>query len=112
MAPMSMQQNPMGMQGSGNQMMAPMGQGHIMGMNQMQSGPQTTNIPQNIGAFQNAMPNIQGGVQNFMFNRPPQMGQMPQIPGLNNFQPGMMGGGNLGLPPPPQPPLPPGPAPK
>lgn len=129
MAPMPMQ-NPMAMQGSANQMISPMPQGHMMGLNQMHSGPTPTgSIPPNIGGFPNGLPNLQGtpgagNVQNFpmggMFNRP-QVGQMSQIPGLNSFQPGMMdgrgpgmglGGGNMGHPPPPPPPLPQGSAPQ
>ncbi|XP_020268609.1 flowering time control protein FY, partial [Asparagus officinalis] len=128
--PMSMQ-NPMAMQGSSNQMISPMPQGHVMGLNQMHSGPpSSSNLPPNVAGFPNNLTNIQGapgagGVQTFpmggMFNRPPQGGQMSQIPGLNTFQPGMMdgrgpgmglGGANMGLPQPPPPPLPQGSAPQ
>lgn len=85
------------MQGSTNQMISPMPQGHMMGLNQMQhSGPSPAgNIPPpNMGGFPNGLTNIQGapgsvGLQNFpmggMFNRP-QVVQMSQIPGLNTFQ--------------------------
>lgn len=118
--------NPMVMQGSGNQMISPMPQGHMMSLNQMHSGPVTnSNIPP-IGGFANGITNIQGatnatGLQNFplggMFNRP-QGGQIGPVPGLNAYQPGMMDvrvpgvalGGNIGLPPPP--PLPHGSAPQ
>ncbi|KAJ3676225.1 hypothetical protein LUZ60_003637 [Juncus effusus] len=106
--------NPMMMQNQGNQMMAPspMGQQHMMGMNQqMQSGNRP---PQMGGGFPSNMPNVQPGMQSFpmggggMFNRP--QGQMTQMPGMNTFQPGMMDiripgmglGGNMGMPPPPQ----------
>ncbi|KAJ6831487.1 flowering time control protein FY [Iris pallida] len=120
-------QNPMVMQASANQMISPMPQAHMMGLNQMHSGPLPTgSIQPNMGGFASGMTNIQGvpgagGVQNFpmgtVFNRP-QGGQMGQIPGLSSFQPGMvdvrahgMGlGGNMGLP--PTPPLPPGSAPQ
>ncbi|XP_010938598.1 flowering time control protein FY [Elaeis guineensis] len=120
--------NPMVMQGSGNQMLSPMPQGSMMGLNQMHSGPvNASNIPP-VGGFSNGITNIQGatnaaGLQNFpvggMFNRP-QGGQIGPIPGLNAYQPGMMDvrvpgmalGGNMGLPPPPPPPLPHGSAPQ
>lgn len=82
------------MQGSGNQMLSPMPQGSMMGLNQMHAGPVTTsNIPP-VGGFSNGITNIQGatnaaGLQNFplggMFNRP-QGGQIGPIPGLNAYQ--------------------------
>ncbi|XP_020103500.1 flowering time control protein FY [Ananas comosus] len=119
MAPLPPLPNPMVMQGSANQMMSPqMPQAHLMGLNQMQPGSVAGgNMPQ-MGGFPNNMANMQGapgaaGLQNFpfggMFNRPPQ-GQMPPLPGLNPYQPGMMG--NMGLPQPPAPPLPRGSAPQ
>lgn len=76
------------MQGSGNQMLSPMPQGSMMGLNQMHAGPVTTsNIPP-VGGFSDGITTIQGatnaaGLQNLplggMFNRP-QGGQIGLIP--------------------------------
>lgn len=88
--------------------------GHMISLNQMQAGAVPgSNIQPNVGGFPTGMTNIQGplgvasGGQNFpmggLFNRP-QTVQMPQVPGLNTYQPGMGPGGNIGLPPPPPPP--------
>lgn len=103
------------MQGSGNQMMSAMQQWNVVNMNQTLGGQPTPHISQNAAQFPSGLPNIQG-VQNFMFNLQ-QIGEMPQTTGFTNFQPGMIRGGNMGMPlplppPPPQPPLPPSSAPK
>lgn len=111
--------NPMVMQGSANQMITPLPQAHMMGLNQMHSGSlPTSSIPPTMGGFTNGVTNIQGaptGMQNFslssVFNRP-QGAQVTPVPGLNTYQSGMMDvrapgiglGGNMGLPPPPPPP--------
>ncbi|KAG8643109.1 flowering time control protein FY isoform X2 [Manihot esculenta] len=101
---------PMGMQGTMNQMVPPMPQGHFMGMNPMHSGSLSTNAPQ-VGGFPNSLPNMQGpsnvtGNQMYPqggpFNRP-QAGQMQMMPGFNPYQ----SGSQSGMPPP----LPPGPPP-
>ncbi|PKA58619.1 Flowering time control protein FY [Apostasia shenzhenica] len=111
--------NPMVMQGSANQMMSPLPQAHMMGLNQMQPGAiPNSNIQPAMGGFAGAaMPNLNppnSGLQNFpmlgLFNRP-QGGQVGPIQGMNAFQPGMMDvrlpsmglGGNMGMPPPPLP---------
>ncbi|KAG0453436.1 hypothetical protein HPP92_024740 [Vanilla planifolia] len=105
--------NPMG---SANQMISPMTQAHMLGL-QMQPGAiPTTSLQASLGGFASGIPNLQNapntGVQNFpiggLFNRP-QGGQIGPIQGLSSFQPGMMDGrnpgiglvGNIGLPPPP-----------
>ncbi|KDP40523.1 hypothetical protein JCGZ_24522 [Jatropha curcas] len=102
---------PMGMQGTMNQMVPPMQQGHFMGMNPMHSGPLPTSAAPPVGGFPNGLPNMQGpsnatGGQMFPqggpFNRP-QGGQMPMMPGFNPYQ----SGNQSGMPPP----LPPGPPP-
>ncbi|KAI3919089.1 hypothetical protein MKW98_016642 [Papaver atlanticum] len=93
----------MGMQGSTNQMVQPMPQGHMMGMNQMHSGSVPANALQQPphGGYASGMPNIQGpsaldpqqvGNQNWTGTR-----QVGMHMGLS---PGM-------LPPPPPPPPPP-----
>lgn len=82
-----------GMQGTMNQMVPPMPQGHFMGMNPMHSGSLSTNAPQ-VGGFPNSLPNMQGpsnvtGNQMYPqggpFNRP-QAGQMQMMPGFNPYQ--------------------------
>ncbi|KAL0923094.1 hypothetical protein M5K25_007139 [Dendrobium thyrsiflorum] len=116
--PMSMP-NPMIMQGSANQMISPLPQAHMMGLNQMQ---QPIPIPNNnlqpsMGGFAGGLSNLQNApnsvVQNFpmggLFNRPP-AGMINPIQGLSAFQSGMMDVrapgvglvGNMGLPPPSQ----------
>ncbi|KAL6129403.1 hypothetical protein ACLB2K_072754 [Fragaria x ananassa] len=90
---------PMGMQGTMNQMVHQLPQGHYMGMNP----------PPPVGGFPNAMPNMQGpsnasGGQMYShggtFNRA-QTGQIPMLPGYNPYQPR----GQAGMPqPPPGPP--------
>ncbi|KAF2323757.1 hypothetical protein GH714_036840 [Hevea brasiliensis] len=101
---------PMGMQGTMNQMVPPMPQGHFMGLNAMHSGSLSTSAAPPVGGFPNGLPNMQGpsnvtGNQMYPqggpFNRP-QGGQMPMMPGFNPYQ----SGGQSGLPPP----LPPGPS--
>uniref|UniRef100_A0A1D1Y5S3 Flowering time control protein FY n=1 Tax=Anthurium amnicola TaxID=1678845 RepID=A0A1D1Y5S3_9ARAE len=108
--------NPMAIQGSANQMISPLPQAHIMGLNPLQPGP-ASSIPPTIGSFASGLTNIHGpasvgGVQNFqlgsMFNRP----QGGQVAGINAYQsvtmdartPGLGLGGNIGLPPLPPPP--------
>ncbi|XP_010276573.1 PREDICTED: flowering time control protein FY [Nelumbo nucifera] len=111
---------PMGMQGSANQMVPPLPQGHIMGLNPMHSGSIPANsIPPPIGGFASGMSNMQvpssaSGAQMYpmggQFNRT-QGGQMPLVPGLGTYQSGSpsstgMGSlgpniGHSGLPPPP-----------
>lgn len=113
---------PMGMQGTQNQMVSPLPQGHFMGMNQMHS----SGIPPSIAGFPNGFQNIQaqpnaGGPQMYpggVFNRA-QSGQMPPMPGLNHYQLGNPNATGMGTYGPnsglqsgmPQPPLPPGPPP-
>lgn len=134
MPPQMQMPGPMGMQGSTNQMIPPMPQSHMMGMNPMHSGPVHNNsVPPTIGNFANGIANTQGlsTQQTYqlggVFNRT-QTGQFGPAPGLNAFQTGnpamdvrgtSMGmGPNMGplsgLPPPPPgpPPLPHGSAPK
>ncbi|KAK2988287.1 hypothetical protein RJ640_017504 [Escallonia rubra] len=86
---------PMGMQGTMNQMVPPMPQGHFMGMNPMHSGLVTPGGPQ-AGGIPNGLQNMQGpsnasGSQMYQpgnsFSRP-QSGQMPPMPGLNPYQSG------------------------
>ncbi|MQL91003.1 hypothetical protein Taro_023604, partial [Colocasia esculenta] len=110
----------MAIQGSANQMISPLPQAHLIGLNSLQPGPaQASSIPPTMGTFTGGIANIQvptgvGGVQNFqlanMFNRP----QGGQVAGMNMYQSvtmdahasGMGLGGNLGissLPPPPPP---------
>ncbi|MCL7045952.1 hypothetical protein MKW94_027503 [Papaver nudicaule] len=122
----------MGMQGSANQMVPPMPQGHMMGMNQMHSGsgngmPNIQQPPH--GGYANGMPNIQvpSGPSGPGQMYPPMGGpynrgqpiQMSMVPGLNPYQAGNQSGTgmrpvgpHMGLspampPPPPGPPPPP-----
>ncbi|XP_021663252.1 uncharacterized protein LOC110652065 isoform X1 [Hevea brasiliensis] len=76
--------------GTMNQMVPPMPQGHFMGMNPMHSGSLTTSAAPSVGGFPNGLPNMQGpsnatGAQMYpqggSFNRPPGV-QMPMMPGL------------------------------
>ncbi|XP_058080150.1 flowering time control protein FY isoform X2 [Magnolia sinica] len=118
------QAGPMVMQGTANQMIPPLPQSHMMGMNPMHSGPiSSNNIPPSIGSFGNGIANNQGpssasGAQTFpyggMFNRT-QGGQLAPVPGLNAYQSGAPNmidvrgagvgiGSNMALPPPPPPP--------
>ncbi|KAF8022221.1 hypothetical protein BT93_G2379 [Corymbia citriodora subsp. variegata] len=101
-----------GMQGTMNQMVPPMPQGHYMGMNPMHSGSlPSSGGPPPVGGFPGSLPNMQGpssggGAQMYPTGGPynrPQGGQMPMMPGFNPFQPG----NQSGMPPPP----PPGPPP-
>ncbi|XP_039135759.1 flowering time control protein FY-like, partial [Dioscorea cayenensis subsp. rotundata] len=103
--------NQMVMQGSSNPMISPMQQGHMIGLNQMQTGAVPgSNIQPNVGGFPTGIANMQGplgvasGGQNFpmtgLFNRPHTV-PMSQVPGLNTYQPAMGPGGNIGIPPPP-----------
>ncbi|KAF6145395.1 hypothetical protein GIB67_034165 [Kingdonia uniflora] len=105
----------LGMQGSVNQMVPPLPQGHIMGMNPMHS---SNNLQPPSSGFGNGMPSMQGGATgaqmypaNGAFNR----GQPGQFPGLNTYQSGNPSGAGMGslgpnmghppgLPPPPPPP--------
>ncbi|CAL2237538.1 unnamed protein product [Prunus armeniaca] len=100
----------MGMQGTMNQMVHPLPQGHYMGMNPMHSGSiPTSGASAPIGGFANGMPNMQGpsnasGGQMYpqggAFNRG-QPGQIPMHPGYNPYQTR----GQSGMPqPPPGPP--------
>lgn len=83
------------MQGTMNQMVPPMPQGHYMGMNPMHSGSlPSSGGPPPVGGFPGSLPNMQGpssggGAQMYPaggpFNRP-QGGQMPMMPGFNPFQ--------------------------
>ncbi|XP_002513065.2 flowering time control protein FY [Ricinus communis] len=102
---------PMGMQGTMNQMVPPMPQGHFMGMNQMHSGSLPTSAAPPVGGFPNGLPNMQGPSnatgapmypQGGPFNRP-QGGQMPMMPGFNPYQSGSQSGMPLSLPPGPPP---------
>ncbi|KAG5227704.1 flowering time control protein [Salix suchowensis] len=102
--------SPMGMQGTMNQMVPPLQQGHFMGMNPMHAGSLSTSAAPPVGGvFPNGQPNMQGpsnatgGMyqQGGPFNRP-QGGQMPMMPGFNPYQSGNQSG---------MPPLPPGPPP-
>lgn len=115
---------PMGMQGTMNQMVPPMPQGHFMNMNNplhsgSSGGAPPVGIPNGMQSMQgpsNASGNQmypQGGA----FNRP-QAAPMPPMPGLNPFQSGnqnITGMGqlpsNFGLTSGMHPPLPPGPPP-
>lgn len=100
---------PTGMQGSANQMMPPMLQSHMIGMNPMHSGPIPSNTIQPLmGGFANGMTNLQGAssassTQSYqlggVFNRT----QTGPIPGLNSYQSGNPTMGMGGLPPPPPP---------
>ena len=83
------------MQGTMNQMVPPMPQGHYMGMNPMHSGSlPTSGAPQQVGGFPNGLPNMQGPSnasggpmypQGGAFNRT-QPGQMPMMQGYNPYQ--------------------------
>ncbi|KAJ6428148.1 hypothetical protein OIU84_023544 [Salix udensis] len=86
--------SPMGMQGTMNQMVPPLQQGHFMGMNPMHAGSLPTSAAPPVGGgFPNGQPNMQGpsnatgGMyqQGGPFNRP-QGGQMPMMPGFNPYQ--------------------------
>ncbi|KAB5572997.1 hypothetical protein DKX38_000191 [Salix brachista] len=86
--------SPMGMQGTMNQMVPPLQQGHFMGMNPMHAGSLSTSAAPPVGGgFPNGQPNMQGpsnatrGMyqQGGPFNRP-QGGQMPMMPGFNPYQ--------------------------
>ncbi|KAK3006361.1 hypothetical protein RJ639_016614 [Escallonia herrerae] len=112
---------PMGMQGTMNQMVPPMPQGHFMGMNPMHSGLVTPGGPQ-AGGIPNGLQNMQGpsnasGSQMYQpgnsFSRP-QSGQMPPMPALNPYQSGNPNATGMGSTPSNfnvPPPLPPGPPP-
>ncbi|KAL6288777.1 hypothetical protein ACE6H2_006287 [Prunus campanulata] len=100
----------MGMQGTMNQLVHPLPQGHYMGMNPMHSGSlPTSGASAPVGGFANGMPNMQGpsnasGGQMYpqggAFNRG-QPGQIPMHPGYNPYQTR----GQSGMPqPPPGPP--------
>ncbi|XP_042392545.1 flowering time control protein FY-like [Zingiber officinale] len=98
-------------------------QGHMMGINPMNTGSVSANNAPPVGAFANALQTVHGastsGLQNFPLGgfSLQQGGQMAPIPG---FQPGMMDirvsgmplGGNTGNPLPRQPPFPHGSPPK
>ncbi|KAI3876860.1 hypothetical protein MKW92_035909 [Papaver armeniacum] len=117
----------MGMQGSMNQMVQPMPQGHMMGVNQMHSGSVPANGLQQppYGGYASGMPNIQGpsgpSVPGQMY--PPMGGpynrgqpvQMSMVPALNPHQAGNQNWTGMrqvgmhmtlspGMPPPPPPP--------
>ncbi|PON60046.1 Guanine nucleotide-binding protein, beta subunit [Parasponia andersonii] len=96
-----------GMQGAMNQMGPPIPQGHYMGMKPMHSGSlPTSGAPQQVGGFQNGLPNMQGPSnasgppmypQGGAFSRT-QAGQMPMMPGYNPYQ----SANQSGMPQPPQ----------
>ena len=82
------------MQGTMNQIVPPLPQGHFMGMNPMHSGPLSTSGVPPVGGFPNGLPNMQppsnaSGPQMYpqggTFNRP-QAGQMSMMQGYNPYQ--------------------------
>uniref|UniRef100_A0A2N9HDG8 Uncharacterized protein n=1 Tax=Fagus sylvatica TaxID=28930 RepID=A0A2N9HDG8_FAGSY len=101
---------PVGMQGTMNQIVPPLQQGHFMGMNPMHSGSLPTSGAPPPGGFPNGLPNMQApsnasGPQMYpqggTYNRP-QAGQMSMMPGYNPYQSGNQAG--MHPPPPPGPP--------
>jgi polyadenylation factor subunit 2 len=82
------------MQGTMNQIVPPLQQGHFMGMNPMHSGSLPTSGAPPPGGFPNGLPNMQApsnasGPQMYpqggTYNRP-QAGQMSMMPGYNPYQ--------------------------